>query len=86
MVLFQVEPFAGIVDSCRIYIPRLLFNREAVGPFKSKPRMNDVTVKGSYYTNKELIDFHLTCTIRYRNNKKGLSVKGQLPLPNVNEV
>ena len=45
--LFQVEPFAGIVDSCRIYIPRILFNREAVGPFKSKPRMNDVAVKGA---------------------------------------
>ena len=42
----QVEPFAGIVDSVRLYVPRVLFNREAVGPFETKRRMNDIVVGG----------------------------------------
>ena len=42
----QVEPFAGIVDAVRLTIPRVLFNMQAVGPFKRKRRMNDVVVKG----------------------------------------
>ena len=42
----QVEPFAGIVDSVRLYIPRVLFNRAAVGPFQNKRRINDSVVAG----------------------------------------
>ncbi|XP_071809246.1 NAD-dependent protein deacetylase sirtuin-3, mitochondrial-like [Asterias amurensis] len=44
----EVQPFAGIINSARGYIPRLLINREAVGPF-ARPRssrFNDVTVTG----------------------------------------
>ena len=44
-------PFAGIVDSCRGYIPRLLINRDLVGPFKKRPgssrgRFNDCAITG----------------------------------------
>ncbi|XP_022082830.1 NAD-dependent protein deacetylase sirtuin-3-like [Acanthaster planci] len=44
----EVQPFAGIVNSARGYVPRLLINREAVGPF-ARPRsgrFNDVAVTG----------------------------------------
>ncbi|XP_033112291.1 NAD-dependent protein deacetylase sirtuin-3-like [Anneissia japonica] len=42
----QVQPFAGIVDSVRSNIPRLLINREVVEPFASKKRFNDVSNEG----------------------------------------
>lgn len=43
-----MEPFAGIVSEVSRSTPRLLINREAVGPFASpwKGRRNDVTLKG----------------------------------------
>ncbi|XP_072047568.1 NAD-dependent protein deacetylase sirtuin-3-like [Amphiura filiformis] len=48
----EVYPFAQIVDSARGYIPRLLINRDLVGPFKKRPgsssrgRFNDVGITG----------------------------------------
>ncbi|XP_070568630.1 NAD-dependent protein deacetylase sirtuin-3-like isoform X2 [Ptychodera flava] len=42
----EVYPFAGIVDSTRTYIPRLLINRQLVGPFVRKARFNDVSEIG----------------------------------------
>lgn len=44
----EVYPFAGIVNSARGYIPRVLINREAVGPFArpSSGRFNDLAVTG----------------------------------------
>ncbi|XP_077994406.1 uncharacterized protein LOC144448127 [Glandiceps talaboti] len=42
----EVYPFAGIVDSTRSYIPRLLINRQSVGPFASRTRFNDATEIG----------------------------------------
>ncbi|XP_063961017.1 NAD-dependent protein deacetylase sirtuin-3-like [Lytechinus pictus] len=44
----EVYPFAGIVDSVRPFIPRLLINREVVGPFSrpSSSRHNDLAVTG----------------------------------------
>ncbi|XP_065070886.1 NAD-dependent protein deacetylase sirtuin-3-like isoform X2 [Rhopilema esculentum] len=43
----EVEPFAGLVQEVRSYTPRLLVNRDAVGPFvRRKRRPNDVIVKG----------------------------------------
>ena len=52
-------PFAGIVNSARGYVPRLLINRDLVGPFKKRPgsssssngrssngRFNDLGVTG----------------------------------------
>ena len=41
-----MEPFAGIVDSVRRAVPRVLFNFNAVGPFKRKRRVNDLVVAG----------------------------------------
>ncbi|XP_038044293.1 NAD-dependent protein deacetylase sirtuin-3-like [Patiria miniata] len=44
----EVQPFASIINSARGYVPRLLINREAVGPF-ARPRsgrFNDVAVTG----------------------------------------
>ena len=44
---FQVEPFASLVTLSRHSVPRLLFNREMVGPFRSsRCRHTDVTVRG----------------------------------------
>ncbi|XP_030845121.1 NAD-dependent protein deacetylase sirtuin-3 [Strongylocentrotus purpuratus] len=44
----EVYPFAGIVDSVRPFVPRLLINREVVGPFSrpSSSRHNDLAVTG----------------------------------------
>ncbi|XP_071831999.1 NAD-dependent protein deacetylase sirtuin-3-like isoform X2 [Apostichopus japonicus] len=49
----EVYPFAGIVNSARGYIPRILINREAVGPF-ARPktgRFNDLAVTGDLLEN-----------------------------------
>lgn len=47
VVFFQVQPFAGIIDTVRWTVPRLLFNREAVGPFRYNRRAQDVVAAGS---------------------------------------
>jgi len=44
--VLQVQPFAGIIDSVRWTVPRVLFNREAVGPFRSNKRAQDVVAAG----------------------------------------
>ena len=42
---FQVEPFASLVTLSRHTVPRLLLNRELVGPFRSQRRRpTDVAV------------------------------------------
>uniref|UniRef100_A0A3Q3ILT7 Deacetylase sirtuin-type domain-containing protein n=1 Tax=Monopterus albus TaxID=43700 RepID=A0A3Q3ILT7_MONAL len=35
--LFQIEPFASLVNTVRSTVPRLLLNRHAVGPFQKVP-------------------------------------------------
>ena len=52
----QVEPFAGILDSVRFYVPRVLFNRNVVGPFLKKRRANDVVSKGKMKEHNEMYD------------------------------
>ncbi|XP_076817627.1 uncharacterized protein LOC143463134 isoform X2 [Clavelina lepadiformis] len=42
----EVEPFASLVDSIRFNVPRLLLNREKVGPFKKRGRPTDIAVTG----------------------------------------
>ncbi|XP_063784517.1 NAD-dependent protein deacetylase sirtuin-3, mitochondrial-like isoform X3 [Pseudophryne corroboree] len=43
----RIEPFANIVNSVRPNVPRLLMNRDAVGPFKTKPmKSTDVVQLG----------------------------------------
>ncbi|XP_033752152.1 uncharacterized protein LOC117335966 isoform X1 [Pecten maximus] len=41
-----VQPFAGIVDTVRWTVPRVLFNMEAVGPFRNSKRAKDVVAAG----------------------------------------
>ena len=42
-----MEPFASLVNSTRYDVPRVLVNREIVGPFKQqRKRSNDVTLTG----------------------------------------
>lgn len=36
-VVFQIEPFASLVNTVRSTVPRLLLNRHAVGPFEKVP-------------------------------------------------
>ncbi|XP_052800890.1 uncharacterized protein LOC128231753 isoform X2 [Mya arenaria] len=42
----EVQPFAGIIDTVRQNIPRVLFNREAVGPFRFNRRAQDIVAAG----------------------------------------
>ncbi|GFO26832.1 NAD-dependent protein deacetylase sirtuin-3-like [Plakobranchus ocellatus] len=42
----EVQPFAGIIDTVRWSVPRLLFNRNAVGPFKHGKRAKDFISEG----------------------------------------
>uniref|UniRef100_A0A2C9M6S3 Deacetylase sirtuin-type domain-containing protein n=1 Tax=Biomphalaria glabrata TaxID=6526 RepID=A0A2C9M6S3_BIOGL len=42
----EVQPFAGIIDTVRWTVPRVLFNRNAVGPFKHGKRAKDFVAEG----------------------------------------
>ena len=43
----EVYPFASLIDEVNRSVPRVLINREVVGPFvKRKKRPNDVVIKG----------------------------------------
>ncbi|XP_076450950.1 uncharacterized protein LOC143286903 [Babylonia areolata] len=42
----EVQPFAGIIDTVRFTVPRLLFNRMAVGPFRRQKRPKDLVAAG----------------------------------------
>lgn len=42
----EVQPFAGIIDTVRWTVPRVLFNRNAVGPFKAGKRSKDFISEG----------------------------------------
>ena len=45
-VYVQVQPFAGILDIVGSRVPRVLFNKNAVGPFRKKCRAKDITIEG----------------------------------------
>ncbi|XP_041367868.1 uncharacterized protein LOC121382349 [Gigantopelta aegis] len=42
----EVYPFAGIIDNVRWNVPRVLFNRNAVGPFSHHKRTKDFLAEG----------------------------------------
>ncbi|XP_031798619.1 NAD-dependent protein deacetylase sirtuin-3, mitochondrial isoform X4 [Sarcophilus harrisii] len=42
----EVEPFASLSEASRRSVPRVLINRELVGPFAWRPRHNDVAQLG----------------------------------------
>lgn len=44
--IFQVEPFASLSEAVRSSVPRLLINRDLVGPFAWRPRSRDVVQLG----------------------------------------
>lgn len=43
----KVQPFAGIIDSVKWGVPRVLFNMHAVGPFKYQRRAQDFISPGN---------------------------------------
>lgn len=45
-VIFQVEPFASLSEAVQKSVPRLLINRDLVGPFALSPRRKDVVQLG----------------------------------------
>lgn len=45
-VIFQVEPFASLSEAVQKSVPRLLINRDLVGPFAQSPRKKDVVQLG----------------------------------------
>lgn len=45
-VIFQVEPFASLSEAVQKSVPRLLINRDLVGPFALSPRSKDVAQLG----------------------------------------
>lgn len=49
----EVQPFAGIIDTVRFNVPRVLFNRDAVGPFRYSRRANDFISPGDLITNMQ---------------------------------
>ncbi len=59
----EVEPFAGLVHEVSRTVPRLLINRDVVGPFvKRKKRGNDVIMKGDIVKGVEELVSHLEWT------------------------
>lgn len=50
-----VEPFANIVNKCQNDVPRLLLNREAVGPFKNLRRKKDIAILGNLSESIDLL-------------------------------
>ncbi|XP_039767285.1 NAD-dependent protein deacetylase sirtuin-3, mitochondrial isoform X3 [Ornithorhynchus anatinus] len=54
---FRVEPFASLAGAARSSTPRVLINRDAVGPFARGPRANDVAQLGDVVSGVEkLVD------------------------------
>ncbi|KAH9489220.1 NAD-dependent protein deacetylase sirtuin-3, mitochondrial [Bulinus truncatus] len=47
----EVQPFAGIIDTVRWTVPRVLFNRTTVGPFKHGKRAKDFVAEGELLEN-----------------------------------
>ncbi|XP_072495689.1 NAD-dependent protein deacetylase sirtuin-3, mitochondrial isoform X2 [Notamacropus eugenii] len=52
---FHVEPFASLSQASRRSVPRVLINRELVGPFAWQPRHNDVVQLGDIISGVEIL-------------------------------
>ncbi|KAM4846086.1 NAD-dependent protein deacetylase sirtuin-3, mitochondrial isoform 2-T2 [Thomomys bottae] len=53
----EVEPFASLSEAVRSSVPRLLINRELVGPFAWRPRSRDVAQLGDVvHSVEKLVD------------------------------
>ncbi|XP_072495688.1 NAD-dependent protein deacetylase sirtuin-3, mitochondrial isoform X1 [Notamacropus eugenii] len=51
----EVEPFASLSQASRRSVPRVLINRELVGPFAWQPRHNDVVQLGDIISGVEIL-------------------------------
>ncbi|KAM7164734.1 NAD-dependent protein deacetylase sirtuin-3, mitochondrial [Macrochelys suwanniensis] len=49
----EVQPFASLADAVRSSIPRVLINRDLVGPFAYQPQYNDVALLGDVISGVE---------------------------------
>ncbi|XP_014430615.2 NAD-dependent protein deacetylase sirtuin-3, mitochondrial isoform X1 [Pelodiscus sinensis] len=49
----EVQPFASLADAVRSSIPRVLINRDLVGPFAYQPQYNDVALLGDVVSGVE---------------------------------
>jgi len=74
---FKVQPFAGIIDTVRHNVPRVLFNREAVGPFRYSRRAQDVVAAGWFHLKilalglkPKIKDLILLCFFHSCNNSR----------------
>lgn len=57
LCVLQVEPFAGLAGAVRASVPRLLINRELVGPFAWRRRPADVVHLGDVVSGvQELVE------------------------------
>ncbi|XP_060118514.1 NAD-dependent protein deacetylase sirtuin-3, mitochondrial isoform X2 [Heteronotia binoei] len=52
---FRVEPFASLAGAVRSSVPRLLINRDLVGPFAYQPQHNDVAELGDVVSGVEKV-------------------------------
>lgn len=52
-----MQPFAGIIDTVKYGVPRVLFNWNAVGPFKNGKRSQDVVASGKHFVGQGAIFF-----------------------------
>lgn len=57
LCVLQVEPFASLAGAVRASVPRLLINRDLVGPFAWRRRPGDVVQLGDVVSGvQELVD------------------------------
>ncbi|OWF52356.1 NAD-dependent protein deacetylase sirtuin-3, mitochondrial [Mizuhopecten yessoensis] len=68
-----VQPFAGIVDTVRWTTPRVLFNMEAVGPFRNSKRSKDVFAEGDLIKNMQ----NFTEMVGWKTDIEDLIIKSE---------
>lgn len=61
ILFMKVQPFAGIIDSVKWGVPRVLFNMHAVGPFKYQRRAQDFISPG----NSVSLEFRVILLLNY---------------------
>ncbi|XP_053923784.1 NAD-dependent protein deacetylase sirtuin-3, mitochondrial isoform X5 [Cuculus canorus] len=78
---FRVEPFASLAGAVRSSIPRVLINRDLVGPFAWQQRSNDVAQLGDVISSVEklveLLGWTAEMETLIQKEKEKLDAKGQ---------
>lgn len=81
-----MEPFASLAGAVRNSVPRVLINRDPVGPFAWQQRYNDIAQLGDVVTGVEkmveLLDWNeeMQTLIQKEKEKVGRSSVPHLPL------